>query len=303
MKSRLCVILLVVLSISFCQQDPESAEATQTHIEEAVSGLIEASGGEVGLAFKDLETEETLFINEREMMHAASTMKVPVMIEVFRQAEDGQFSLDDRLPVKNSFRSIVDGSPYALSAESDSDVDIYGFIGSEMSIRELVRRMIVVSSNLATNIVIDLVGAKSVMASLQELGIRRMRVLRGVEDIKAYEQGLNNETDAFDMLLVLESIALGSGASEAACREMIQILSQQEFREKIPAGLPAEVPVANKTGSITAIDHDAAIIFPAGRKPYILVVLTRGILDHQKAQDLIAGLSRLIYNHVTRQPR
>ncbi len=232
------------------------------------------------------------------MMHAASTMKVPVMIEVFKQANQGQFSLENGLTIKNEFSSIADGSPFLLNAEDDSDTDIYEHIGEMMSIRDLLSRMITVSSNLATNLMVELVDAKKVMATLEELGAHNMQVLRGVEDGKAYELGLNNTTDAFDLLLVMEAIASGKAGSSEACQEMIDILSQQEFLAKIPAGLPPNVRVANKTGRITKIDHDAAIIFPPGRKPYVLVVLTRGLSDHEQAEELIARLSRMVYAYV-----
>jgi beta-lactamase class A len=259
---------------------------------------IKKSEAEVGLAFMDLESGETLLIKADVMMHAASLMKVPVMIEVFRQAEEGKFGLDEKIFVKNEFKSIVDESPYSLTITDDSDDDIYQYIGKELSIRELVHRMIKVSSNLATNILIELVDAQNVMRTLDELGVQNMEVLRGVEDIKAYQKGLNNRTDALSMMKVLLSILEGTAVSDKACQQMIEILSQQKFRAKIPAGIPDGIKVGNKTGSITRIDHDAAIVFPEGRRPYVLVVLTRGIGDRAEAESLIAGLSKLIYKRV-----
>lgn len=264
---------------------------------EKLKSAIAKSGAEVSIAFKDLENIQQFSINPVEM-HAASLMKVPVMIEVFRQAERGKYSLDEKIIVTNKFKSIVDGSHYSLAVIEDSDDDIYRHIGKEMALRELVFRMITVSSNLATNILIELVDARSVMETLSELNIHNMKVLRGVEDIKAYEKGLNNRTDALSMMQVMLSIARGEAGSEKACREMIEILSQQKYRNKIPAGIPPNIKVANKTGSITRIDHDAAIIFPEGRKPYILVIMTRGIEKREDAEKLIAGLSRIVYESV-----
>ncbi|UCE43365.1 MAG: serine hydrolase [Candidatus Aminicenantes bacterium] len=261
---------------------------------------IARSGAEVSIEFQDLEAFEAFGINPVDM-HAASLMKVPVMIEVFKQAEQGKYSLDDKIIVTNEFKSIVDGSPYSLTIIEDSDDDIYRHIGKEMSLRELVYRMITVSSNLATNVLIEFVGVENIRSTLTEWGIQKMKVLRGVEDIKAYEKGLNNRTDASSMMLILKSIAEGRAASDKACKEMIEILSRQEYRNKIPAGLPADVRVANKTGSITRIDHDAAIVFPEGRKPYILVVLTRGIEKRADAEKLIAELSRIVYDFVTKK--
>jgi beta-lactamase class A len=225
-------------------------------------------------------------------------MKVPILIEIFKQAEDGEFRLDDRIAIKNEFHSIVDSSPFSLNKEDDSDPDIYGRIGTSLTIRELAERMITISSNMATNILIELVRPENVMATLDLLGIRRMRVLRGVEDGKAYERGWNNQTDAYDLLRVMEAIASGKAGSLPSCREMILILEKQKFRDGIPAGVPAGVPVGNKTGSITGINHDAAIIFPPGRRPYILVVLTRGTQTQEEGDRLIARLSRVVYTQV-----
>jgi beta-lactamase class A len=267
-------------------------------LKNSLEAEIQASGAEVSLAFKDLETGETVFIREKDMIHAASTMKVPVLIEVFKQVDDGKLRLDDRVAIKNEFHSIVDGSLFSLNKEDDSDPDIYGRIGTAMSIRELAERMITVSSNLATDILIELVRPENVMATLELLGIRRMQVLRGVEDSKAFERGWNNQTDAYDLMLVMEAIAAGKAGSAPACREMIAILEKQTFRGGIPAGLPAGVPVANKTGSITGMEHDAAIVFPPGRRPYLLVVLTRALKSSEEGEKLIARLSRLVYEQV-----
>jgi beta-lactamase class A len=261
---------------------------------------IQKSGAEVSLALKDLESGEELLIYAEEMIHAASLMKVPVMIEVFRQADRGKFSLEDKIPVTNQFKSIVDGSIYSLYAADDSDEEIYGLIGEKLSIRDLVEHMITVSSNLATNILIELVGVENIMETMRDLGIDNMKILRGVEDTKAYEKGLNNRTDALSMMLVMLSITEGKAAPPEPCQEMIEILAQQRFRAKIPAGIPEGVKVANKTGSITRIDHDAAIVFPKGQRPYVLVVLTKGIEEHEDAEQLIAKLSRIIYDSLTK---
>jgi beta-lactamase class A len=280
----------------------------QASLQHFIKHLADSLQAEIGVAFRDLETGKEFFFNERQMMHAASTMKVPVMIEVFRQAEQGKFRLDDSLIVKNQFNSIVDGSSYRLDIGDDSDESIYGAIGKKMTIRQLVEQMITVSSNLATNILIELVGAEKVMATLRELGVKNMQVRRGVEDIKAYRLGLNNQTDALDMMLALQALAEKRAASPTACDSMMAILQRQKFRDGIPAGLPDGTVVANKTGSITAIAHDCAIVFPQSRevpaaqkksgnarKPYLLVVLTSGIQEEKTAQRTIAAISREIY--------
>lgn len=298
MKIKLAFLLILLAAWSLVIPSRALAGGDFESLRKTLESEIKTSGAEVSLAFKDLETGQAVFIREKEMMHAASTMKVPVMIEVFKQAERGKFRLDDRLPLKNEFPSLVDGSPFSLNKEDDSDKDIYALIGQELTIRELVERMIAVSSNFATNVLVEFVQAKNVMSTLQELDIYQMRVLRGVEDSLAYEKGLNNQTDAHDLMLVMEAIAEGKAVSAAACQEMIKILLNQTFRAGIPAGVPENVPVGNKTGSITGMEHDAAIVFPPSRNPYVLAVLTRGLKTSEEGEQLIARLSGLIYREV-----
>ena len=301
MKTKQWPFVMALSIFSLIVLAPSSWSNELDTLKKTLAAEITGSGVEVSLAFKDLQTGETLLIGEKDMVHAASTMKVPVLIEVFKQAEDGKFRLDDRIVIKNEFHSIVDGSPFSLNKEDDSDPEIYGLIGTSLTIRELAERMITVSSNLATNILIELVKPDNVMSTMELLGIRRLRVLRGVEDSKAFERGWNNQTDAHDLLRVMEAIASGKAGSLPSCREMTLILEKQKFRDGIPAGVPAGVPVGNKTGSITGMEHDSAIVFPLGRRPYILVVLTRGVKCSEEGERLIARLSRLIYSGVILQ--
>jgi len=298
---KFCFILAIVgiLWVACAHTPAQKTEKDMAELQIRLQQEITAAHAEVGLALQDLASGHQILINAKQLMHAASTMKVPVMIEVFKQAEQGKFSLDDSLVVQNEFHSIVDTSLYSLSAEDDSDQEIYRLIGKKSTVRELIFKMITVSSNLATNQLVELVGAKNIRTTLSELGVHNMQVLRGVEDGKAHRQGLNNVTDAYDLMLVMAAIAEGKVGSQAACREMIRILSAQTFRSAIPTGLPAGVQVVNKTGSIPGVvNHDAAIVFPPGQPPYVLVVLTRGITEDKKAKALIAKLSQIIYQEI-----
>jgi len=272
----------------------------QSNIEKLTAEIknkLDSAKGIYGLVYKDLQTGENIFYNEKENFHAASTMKTPVMIEVFKQAEEGSFSLDDSILVKNEFKSIVDSSLYRMDISEDSGENLYQFIGGKKTIRQLVYDMITVSSNLATNILIDLVHAENVMRTMKEIGAENIKVLRGVEDIKAFEKDLNNTTDAFDLMLIFEKIATGEIISKKACSEMINILLNQEFNSRIPALLPSDVKVAHKTGSITGIEHDGGIvILPDGRK-YILIILSKGIQGSKLKTNIQAEVSRMIYDY------
>jgi beta-lactamase class A len=235
-------------------------------------------------------------VNADTSFHAASTMKVPVMIELFRQAEAGELKLDDPLPIENDFRSIVDGSPYRLSEGDDSDTEIYANVGKAMTLRALNEAMITVSSNFATNLMIERLDVAKIKATVTRLGADGMKVLRGVEDSKAFAKGLNNETTARALLVMFEKLAKGQAVSSSADRAMIEVLKRQKFRDAIPAGVPAGTPVAHKTGNITRIQHDAGIVY--GPRPYVLVVLVRGIQDAKVSKAVIADISRAVWERV-----
>jgi beta-lactamase class A len=251
------------------------------------------------VSFRDLGTGDSLDVGADVDFHAASTMKIPVMLEVLRATEAGRLGLDQPILLVNQFRSIVDGSPYSLDAAEDSDSLVYRRVGERVTVRELLERMIVRSSNLATNALIALVGADRANATAHALGASRIRVLRGVEDGKAYAAGMNNTTTSADLAVLLRGIERHESLSADAARLMKEILLRQEFNGEIPAGVPTGTPVAHKTGSITATLHDAAIVYPPNRAPYVLVVLTRKIPDVSVARTLIADISRLVWTQAT----
>jgi beta-lactamase class A len=259
-------------------------------------------GHTVAVAFTDLDSGATLERNADVSLHAASTMKVPVMLALFEAIDRGELRLDQPIAVRNSFRSIVDGSPFVLQRGEDGDPSLYDAVGQARPLEELMRRMIVRSSNLATNLLIELVGAPRVMDLMRRLGANDIRVLRGVEDEKAFAAGLSNVTTARDMMIVMRTIAERKAVTAAASEAMVGILRGQEFRGKIPAGVPEGVVVANKTGSITRISHDAAIVYPPGRQPYVLVVLTRGYQDGRDASRVVASISAAVWRAVAGVP-
>lgn len=261
--------------------------------------IARVPGAEVAVSYRDLANGDSLDLNAGTEFHAASTMKIPVMLEVLRSVEAGRLGLDQGILLVNRFHSIVDGSPYSLDAGDDSDSLVYTLVGQRVPVRELMERMIVRSSNLATNALVALVGADRANATAHALGATHIRVLRGVEDIKAYDAGLNNTTTSADLAVLLERIEKREALGAANAQLMKEILLRQELNDEIPAGLPPGTPVAHKTGSITATLHDAAIVYPPNRKPYVLVVLTRNIPQEGIARQLIADISRLTWNHAT----
>ena len=261
-----------------------------------IKDLLSRQPGTYALAVKHLPDGDTILINEKEMFHAASTMKTPVMIEIFRQAAEGKIGLDDTLLVQNEFASIVDGSSYQLSPADDSDDEVYQKMGTHQTIRYLLFRMITRSSNLATNLLMKLADGKQVTTTMRSLGAPTIQVMRGVEDTKAYRQGLNNVTSAYDLMKIFGQIALGKAVNKDAAQQMVNILLQQYYKDLIPAKLPEGTLVAHKTGWITGVNHDSGIIFLPGGGQLVLVLLSKKAIDESATKQMLATIARLVYD-------
>lgn len=256
----------------------------------------------LGISFYDGESTIQWSYNADHYFHAASTMKLAVLLGVFRQIERGELALDAQVHVRNRFTSIVNQEPFMLDLGRDADPDVYGHLGKTLSVRELAYWMITKSSNLATNLLVEVVGIPTIQLALDELEIDGVRVLRGVEDQRAFEAGLNNEVTAHGLLKLLRLIADGKAYSQKACDAMLEIMLDQQYRSGIPAGLPKAARVAHKTGNISTVHHDAGIVYLDGRQPYVLVILTqfpaeqgRGPAVADVSRDIFTTLAESVY--------
>jgi beta-lactamase class A len=289
---HLALAFLFVVSLASCAtacaQSSKLAAA-----EAAIQQRISSSGADVAVYFKTLDAKFEWSVRPDDVFHAASTMKIAVMIELFHQLQQGKVSLDDKIVVNNEFRSIVDGAPYKLSAADDSEADLYRSEGQSRTLRDLCELMITASSNFSTNLLIEKLGVENIRAIVHALGADGVVVLRGVEDGKAFEKGLNNTVTARGLATLLEVIAQGNRVDSVSSQEMLGILKRQKFNEGIPAGLPPGIAVAHKTGEITKIHHDAAIVF--AKRPYVLVILVRGLADRKQSAALMAQISGELY--------
>ncbi len=297
MNTTLSAILLT-LSVMI---SPANTNVNPEQLKERIKAEFAKQQGTFALAFKNLQTGEEILINEKINFHAASTMKTPVLIEAYKQAAAGKFKINEPVLVKKEFKSIVDGSLFSLNAGDDSDSALYTKVGTTLPIYDLLYLMIIKSSNLATNIIIDLVGAKNVTQTMREMGANDIQVLRGVEDSKAYQKGMNNTTTAFDQMLIFSDMAKGKIVNKKSSDAMIKILLDQAFNDKIPAQLPKDVKVAHKTGWIKGINHDAGIVYlPDGRK-YVLVLLSKEMADDKAGVAAMANVSKIVYNYFIEQ--
>ena len=271
---------------------PKTEAATFSARRLTAEALVSQSGAEVAVAYRALDGSEEWMYEADKTFHAASTMKVAVMAELFRQESEKRLKLTDEIEVKNEFKSAIDGSPFALEMGDDSDATVYKNVGKTMSLDELNFQMITVSSNFATNLLIDRLGIKNIRATVDALGAYGLEVRRGVEDQKAFDQGVINETTARGLFLLLGSIARGQAVSKPASARMVEVLQAQAFNDGIPRGVPEGTKVAHKTGTITRVHHDAAIVY--GDRPCVLVILTRGIEKESESDALIARITRAL---------
>ena len=289
LKSSVALLLCLFCSVAFCSAQDPKLLAAQVQIEKRIAD----SHADVAVFFRALDGKTEWSFHPDDSFHAASTMKVPVMIELFHQVKERKVSLGELLTIHNEFYSIVDGSSYKLDPADDSDADLYKAEGQTRSLHQLCELMITVSSNFATNLIIQKLGVENIRATVHSLGADGMNVLRGVEDNKAFEKGMNNTTTARALEILLTAIAEGKAVDADSSRQMVEILEHQHFNEGIPAGLPPGTLVAHKTGEITKIHHDAAIVYAP--RPFVLVILVRGLAEEKDSSALMADITRILY--------
>jgi len=295
MKSYYAFLLCFLFFIS-CSSKPETVDELKKEVEKFIAG----EPGYFAIEFRSVQEPDIQFsIHADTLFHAASTMKTPVMVEVYKQAMEGKFALSDSLEIKNLFTSIVDGSEFSIDIRPDSDDPIEKMIGEKETIYNLTHAMITYSSNIATNIIIELVGAENTTETMRELGARNIDVLRGVYDMKAFDRGLSNRTTARDLAVIFEHLANGTAVSPDADRNMIEILKDQFYQDIIPAKLPNDTEVANKTGSIDGVEHDSGLVFLPDGRSYLLIFLSKDLENDLRGREVGAEVSRMVYDYMT----
>jgi beta-lactamase class A len=249
----------------------------------------------ISVALHDIETGTELGYETDRWYHGASTIKVAILLAVFGEINEGRLVPQSRLHVRNRFLSAYDGSPFRVLADRDADSEVHAAIGKTMRVRDLALHMIATSSNLATNLLLDLIGLQAVQRRIDEFGLTGLDIRRGVEDEKAFEHGIVNRVTAHGLVELLRLIAEERAYSAELSREMLEILHQQEFNKGIPARLPRDVRVAHKTGDISTVAHDAGVVYAPGRKPYVVAILTEWQPDAGSRSSTIAAISHSIY--------
>lgn len=273
----------------------------EASLRDTILGIGEEAGAAaIAVAAYDFEHHTTWSLNSARWFHAASTIKVPVLIGVYDAIAQGRFEPHSRVHVRNRFLSLADGKPFRVGEDRDANEAVHAATGHMLTVHELAEHMIVTSSNLATNLLLDLVGVEAARASLARLHLGGIDLQRGVEDEAAWAAGMNNRVTAAGLCDAMRLIEEGKAISPEASQAMLDILHQQRFRSGIPAGLPEDARVANKTGEISTIAHDAGIVYLDGRDAYVVVILTEWEPDANGRQETIARISRAVYEYMTR---
>jgi beta-lactamase class A len=242
----------------------------------------------------DLESGFRFSLRGDRWFHAASTIKVAVLLALFRAVDEGRVRLDDSLHVRNRFISAADGSPFQLNRDSDAMPELYQALGRTAKISALAGGMISVSSNLATNLLLDFLSVEYARNVLRDARIQGVELRRGVEDHAAHERGINNQATANGLLALLSALR-GDFLSSDSKEEAIRILLEQRFNSMIPAGLPSHAAVAHKTGEISTACHDMGIVYLPEREPYIAVILTEFDSEREGRRETVAAISEAIY--------
>lgn len=270
----------------------------------AVAAQAQASA--VAVALHDFATDAHFSWQASRTFHAASTIKLALLLALFRAAETGRLQLTDRLHVRNRFRSQADGAPFFLQADRDGDPDLYKLVGRTAPLLALAETMIGRSSNLATNLLFDCLEAPFIAGTLAAAGLDGLRCLRGVEDEAAFAKGMNNQVTAAALLDWFRRVHEAGIVSPASRDRMFDILLAQRFNAMIPAGIPdaARARVAHKTGEISTVCHDAGLVFLPGRAPYGLVILTEypGAGPAAARNRVVASISSAAYEWVQALP-
>ena len=281
-----------------------SLTAMAAPLTRAVETIAAEAGAEaVAVAYYDQATETSWSCRGERWFHAASTIKVAVLIGLFAAVEEGRFRLDDRLHVRNRFPSVLDGTAYAIASSRDADGEVHAAIGKLMPIRRLAEAMIATSSNLATNLLLDLVGVEAARRAVEGLGVPGVELVRGVEDEPAHRAGIDNRVTANGLIGIFRSIEERRAVTPEASDQMLEILSRQAFRSGIPAGVPegerGDTRFAHKTGETSTVTHDAGLVYLPDRPPYALAILTQWAGEGGSRRETVARLSEVVYRHLT----
>jgi beta-lactamase class A len=271
------------------QPDPLAAEL-RAKLARDLEQIAAGFDGAMGIAVKDLAGGETFGVNADSVFPQASSIKIPILIELYRQAQAGTLKLEERVELK---RELMTGGSGVLQR--------FGEGTSALSLRDLAVLMIVLSDNTATNILIDRVGMANVNATLDRLGLARTRLQRRMMDAAAQRASRENLSTPREMTALLELLHAGKILDAAHTAAVLEILKYPKTTA-LRRGLPANVELANKPGGIAGVACDSGIVLLAGRA-FAISVMTTYDKDTDAAERAISDVSRRVYDYFERLAR
>lgn len=255
-----------------------------TEIEKIANNL----DGIMGVAIKDLTTGEEILLNDQLTFPTGSSIKIPVLIELHKQASMGKYKLTDQRWVEK--RDQIGGSGVIVN---------FGDHTSQLSLNDLAVLMIALSDNTATNMLIDQVGMANVNRTMDELGLKQIRLRRKMIDQAASARGDENTATSREAMTLMEKLYRGQAGSRQLSDDALKILKLRK-NSPIPRLLPANVEIANKPGGIEGVACDWAVVYVPNR-PYAIAVMTN--YNGEGADEAIAKVSKLAYDHFARLSR
>ena len=281
LKTIVCAVLLSVTGFAQTPTIPSPAENRQVlwqKLESTIHDVDQKIDGVMGVAIEDLTSGDHFFLRENEVFAQASSIKIAVLAELYRQAQQGKVNLADLYTVQAS--------------DLVADSDIMGGLTpgvTRITLRDLATMMVAVSDNSATNVLIDCVGMENVNAMLDSLGLARTRLRRKMMDVQAAKEGRENISTPREMMSLLEAIYRGKILNKESTADFFKVLSTNK-NSWIPRDLPADLKIANKPGSLEAVRNDSGIVFVEGR-PYIICVMTAFLGNERDGEEAISKIS------------
>ena len=282
-KAAFILLLLLGAAPPRSADDPLRAQFVRK-----LEALVENSDAVVGVAIKNLVTGEEFSVNENEVFPLASEIKIAILAELYHQAEQGKLHLTDVLPLPASVRVGGSGILNELSAS-----------GVSMSVRDYAVLMIVLSDNSATNLLIQRVGMENVNEFLRSVGAEKTKLQRLMMDVKAAAEGRENIGTPKEMLMLLEKLYRGEIVSKKASEDMLSILKKPK-EGPLRSGVPWNIAVANKEGSVEGVRCDAGIVY-LKKAPYAISVMTKLLENDADGPKIISEISRLTFQYFERK--
>ena len=286
---QFCVGWLALLGTALAQQ-PAKQQVLWQKLEASIHDVDRNLDGVMGVAIEDLTTAQTFFLQPDDTFAQASSIKIAVLAELYRQAQQGKLKLTDLYTVEKS------------DLVPDSDI-MNGLTPgtTRITLRDLATMMIAVSDNAATNVLIDRVGMDNVNALLDLHGLPHTRLRRKMMDLRAATEGRENISTPSEMMTLLDALYRGKVLNKEMTGDFFTMLSTHK-ESWIPRDLPADVKIANKPGELEAVRNDSGVIFLENR-PYILCVMTSYLRNERDGEDAIAKISLAAFNMFDRLAR